>query len=173
MQAHTKFGTLGEMVTASQLVKEDATSEELAAALQVVGWNQFVSSNSTFGSWGEMMGAAATERLKKAFNGRDGRMTAALRNAPGTTGSVVRTRAVSRGLNAVTASRATICQRADHRGFAPVRSTEPVAPGAGQPAFLLLFDSRCPTINLGPSITSERTEAPCPTCASRHSLGRS
>jgi len=69
MQAHTKFGTLDAMVTASQLVKDDATSEEPAAALQGEVWSQFVASNSTFSSWGEMMSAAATERLKKAFEG--------------------------------------------------------------------------------------------------------
>ncbi len=64
MREHTKHGTLDDMVTASKLLNEDCSTEDLAAALESQEWNQFVAENSDFSSWQEMITAAGESRLE-------------------------------------------------------------------------------------------------------------
>jgi len=67
MKRHTRFESLNAMLTASALVKEGTTTNELAPILQSPEWNQFVAANSPFGSWQAMIKAAGVERVKRAF----------------------------------------------------------------------------------------------------------
>lgn len=69
IKGHSKFDSIDEMLAASKLVEESATKEELAAALQGQVWDRFVSANSDFPSWEEMLKAGATERIKRALGG--------------------------------------------------------------------------------------------------------
>jgi hypothetical protein len=69
MREHTKYASLDEMITESKLLKDDCAAQELAGVLESQEWNQFVSKNSDFRSWEEMIAAAGESHLKTLLEG--------------------------------------------------------------------------------------------------------
>src|SRR5690349_4246049 len=68
MSCHTKFATIEDMLSASNLFPDDTPTEERMRALETEEWSKFVAENSEFGAWQEMRQAAIHERMQKAIN---------------------------------------------------------------------------------------------------------